>query len=291
MNLKSLIQLPFLMLTLLVGQEESPFTRFDVYIYPEYDHPGVGVFIEGALKADQYPRYTEINVPAATTMALLRKGEQTQEAERIELKERDGKKYLPLDLSESRFQVQFYFDPFDDASPHRKFSYELATNEQLPEWHLVLQQPLGAEAFIHSLSEPEVINENFGLKFFRMHKQGLKPGEAYTLNVSYNNPTGILTIDRIRPMMEQQQAQGSGGAHGQPGSNMLTVLMGFVLLGVAIFALVKYFGPGSGAGVKTAVASGAKTTVKTGGKAIYCSNCGTEIRAGAKFCSGCGKGI
>ena len=62
-----------LLATGLGAQTASTFNSFEVFIYPEYDHPGVGIYVEGSIKPGEYPRFLEMQVPRETTVALSSK--------------------------------------------------------------------------------------------------------------------------------------------------------------------------------------------------------------------------
>lgn len=284
----------------LKGQEASPYASFDVYIYPEYEHPGVGIVIEGVVNEGQYPRYLEMQVPQGTTIALVRRGtgDAIGEGERIDILERDGKSYLPIDVSESRFQVQYYFNPFAEGEETRSFTYELSTNEVLPEFHFIIQRPIAAENFQHSLVGAEEVEGEFGIVFYRQHFPGLQPQAVQTVTVSYSNPTHTLTLGRLQSMMAEQQADvgASPAATWDPTSNLGTVLIVLLVVGAGMFMILKVMGRGKGLqpdlGTQTApeVAARPKGKGKASSASKFCPHCGSLRQEKAKFCGQCGKG-
>lgn len=283
----------------LMGQAESPYTSFDVYIYPEYEHPGVGIVVEGVVNEGQYPRYLEMQVPQGTTIALVRRGtgDVMGEGERIDIMERDGKSYLPIDVSESKFQVQYYFNPFDVGEETRSFTYELSTNEVLPEFHFIIQRPIAAENFQHSLVGAEEVEGEFGLVFYRQHFPGLQPQAVQSVTVGYSNPTNSLTLSRLQSMMAEQQVEGgaSTAAIRDPTSNIGTVLMVLLVIGVGMFMILKVMGHGKGlqpalaTQTATEVAAGTKGKSKVSSASKFCPHCGGPRQETAKFCGHCGK--
>ncbi len=282
----------------LKGQTESPFTSFDIYIYPEYEHPGVGIVVEGVVQEGQYPRYLEMQVPQGTTIALVRRGtgEAMGEGERIDILERDGKSYLPIDVSESGFQVQYYFNPFAEGD-ERSFTYELSTNEVLPEYHFIIQRPIAAENFQHSLAGAEELEGEFGIVFYRHHFPGLQPQAVQTVTISYANPTHTLTLSRLQSMMAERPAEGGTGstATGDPTSNLGTVLVVLIGVGAGMFMILKVMGRGKALEPVLATQSAPKAAAGTKGKgkgsgsSKFCPHCGSPRQVTAKFCGQCGK--
>ena len=284
----------------LKGQAESSYTSFDVYIYPEYEHPGVGVVVEGVVKEGQYPRYLEMQVPQGTTIALVRRGtaDAMGEGERIDILERDGKYFLPIDVSEPRFQVQYYFNPFEEGEETRSFTYDLSTNEVLPEFHFIIQRPIAAENFQHSLVGAEEVEGEFGIVFYRQHFPGLQPQAVQAVTVSYSNPTQTLTLVRLQSMMAEQQAAGgvSPAATGDPTSNLGTVLLVLLIVGVGMFMILKVMGPRKALQPALAMQTASEIVASPKGKGKvssptkFCPHCGGPRQVAAKFCGQCGKG-
>jgi hypothetical protein len=202
-----------------------------------------------------------------------------------------------VDVSEARFQVQFYFNPFNSEVPDRSFTYALATNDILPEFHIIVQQPVAAEDFQHSLMDPEEIQGDFGLTFFREHIVGLQPEEVHTVNVAYKNPKNTLTLRTLQTRMEQAQSQSEAE---QPvsttkTSNLTIVVLIVGLLGVALFVVLKVWG-GSGSSPapvasqeEQSKAPGEKRGGESSSGGKFCPTCGTPRRPDARFCSSCGK--
>ena len=283
----------------LKGQEESPYSSFDVYIYPEYEHPGVGIVVEGVVNEGKYPRYLEMQVPQGTTIALVRMGagEVMGAGERIDILERDGKSYLPIDVSESGFQVQYYFNPFTEGEETRSFTYELSTNEVLPEFHFIIQRPIAAENFQHSLVAAEELEGDFGIVFYRQHVPGLQPQAIQSVTVSYSNPTHMLTLSRLQSMMAEQQDVGvaSPVATRNPTSNLGSVLIVLLVVSMGMFMILKVMGRGKAMQPVLATQTPLDAVTGTKGKgkdfsaSKFCPHCGSPRQITAKYCGQCGK--
>ncbi|MEE9163111.1 MAG: zinc ribbon domain-containing protein [Candidatus Neomarinimicrobiota bacterium] len=290
--------LPALVLvsTLVLGiraQETSAYQRFDIYILPEYDHPGVGVIVAGELQPDAYPRYLEMKVPDATTMALLRQPGQDTPAN-IEIQTRDGNSYLPVDITDSEFQIQFYFNPFTDTAAGRTFRYEISTNELLPEFHVEVYKPLAASKFQHSLENAEEHQDELGLTFYRQHINGLTPAADLSVSISYDNPAGMLTMPALQARLEEMRGQESSlSAAAKPG-NLSRMLIVLAVLGVGLFAVLGLFRARKPA-LAVSPSPASQKRRQTGdvlarpdiGK--FCPQCGTLRRQDSRFCANCGK--
>lgn len=269
----------------LSAQAESPYTTFDVYIYPEYSHPGIGIVIEGEVQPGQFPRFLEMEVPLTTNIALVQLGDDDANNQRIEIVERDGKAYLPVDVSAQKFQVQYFYNPFDKEGNHRAFEYFLATNEQLPEVHFILQQPIHAVNFTHDMPGAETLDGDFGLMFFRQHIEGMAPGEVRRITASYDNPSGTLSISTIQTILESQQGA-AASAVGDPG-DMTTMFLIMGALGAGFFLVMTWMKP-AGRAVAPVEQTEAAAGKHANGSAKFCRKCGSTRRANKKFCPSCG---
>ncbi len=266
-------------------QVGSPFISFDIYIYPEYSHPGVSVVMEGELLPGEYPRFMEIQVPTLTTMGQVRMGEDDETGQRVEITSRDGKFYLPVDITGPNFQIQYIYNPFEAETGLREFDFVLATNEQLPEVHIIIQKPLHAENFTHDLNSAETVDGDFGLTFYREHIPSLAAGEVRTVHVSYINTPGMLTITALEEIMARQGSPAR--ASSDPG-NMTPLLLAVALMGIGLLAVIwMRKGQGKTAGVETL--AGAQQKPAGSGVARFCGHCGAPRHPDAHFCNQCGK--
>ncbi len=278
------------------GQQVSQYKRFDIYILPEYDHPGVGIILAAEVMEGQYPRFLEMQVPAGTSTALLRQLGQNQPIA-LDIQERDGKTYLPIDVSRAEFQVQFYFNPFDETGARRAFEYTILTNELLPAFHVEVYRPIAASNFQHSLEGAEEDQDDLGLTFYRQHFDGLQPGTAYAVSVSYDNPTNMLTVPALQARLEELRAgeTGAGAPSLSQPSNLSKVLIVLSLVGVGLFVILNTWGGRRAQPVPAAAEStsggavGQPATRPKDGNAKFCAKCGNPRHSDNRFCASCGK--
>lgn len=277
--LRKLSVITALLLSTLAAQINTPFSTFDIYVYPEYDHPGVGVQIDVNIIPGKTPLAFEVEVPANTSMALLRS---QSSSITVEVIGRDGKFYIPINATEARFFIQYYFNPFSSEGQNRDFTYTISLTEELSEYHLIVQQPMGALNFQQSLIGAEVFNDELGIQYFRAHiHDGLQPGASSEVDIKYDNPTGELTSTLIAPIKAQQQAaRDVAPTSGMDMSTML-VLLFMALAGFAVIA--KFTGKKSARAVPAPAIGGKK---KKKGK--FCSSCGSPKSTADKFCVECG---
>ncbi len=261
--------------------QESPYSKFDVVISPEYDHPGLGIYIEIDTKPAEFPRYLEMDVPEQTTIVLLYdRADGTNN--RLEVKREDDRTFVGIDVAKPQIALRYYYNPFAEATGARNFEYRLLTNDLLPEFHVVVQETMSSTDFTQSMDGAEVVDGDFGLKFYRSHNQGLTPGTVFEVNVSYNNPSGELTVPQIKAKQEAGELPMDPQETQAPASNVTLVLGIFLGLVAVITLMVKYLGPDNS---KKATIVQAKAALS----GQFCTNCGDPRRPNSKFCASCGK--
>ena len=284
---------------LLLAQDTDAYEEFDVLILPDYEYPGVEIRIEGVVRPGEYPRYLELGIPYDTEAAILSKPDSQGNpvSVLVEAREADGRFYLPVDVSESRFLLYYYFSPFDSNSVERSFTYELVTNEALYDLHVILQEPIGARNLRHTFAAAEELVGEFGLVYYQQHISELLPGTSFIVDVSYENPTRALTLAELQTRMEQRLAE--SGADPETSSEFSlglgTVLAVTLLAGTVMYTLLRL-----GYRRKSTVSataprenrqpdSKAESSVTSPMEKNYCSRCGARRRPQSRFCSNCGE--
>ncbi|UCH11150.1 MAG: zinc ribbon domain-containing protein, partial [Fidelibacterota bacterium] len=165
----------------------------------------------------------------------------------------------------------------------------------LPEFHVIVQRPLAAQNFQHSLDDPEELAGDFGLIFFRPHIPELLAGIKYPISLTYENPTGALTMSMLQERMEQAQAEAA--EHPEISANPSNLTLTLIVIGglaVLLIVVLRFWNGKKVTPGKTEVAEKGTTTDTQGPKikvadTDFCSNCGSPSRVGAKFCPDCGK--
>ena len=136
-----------------------------------------------------------------------------------------------------------------------------------------------------------------GLTFYRQHIDGLQPGTAYAVAVSYDNPTNMLTLPALQARLEELRAEetGAGAPSLSQPSNLSTVLIVLSLVGVGLFVILSTWGrhraqPKLAAAESTSGdAVGQPAMGPLEGNAKFCAQCGNPRHSDDRFCARCGK--
>jgi hypothetical protein len=273
--------------------QKAPFEEIVIGLWPEYDHPGVLVTIQIDILESELPYDIEITLPPGSRMALKKgldeNGEETMVQQDIIVV--NDKTIMPIQLTQSHFYSQFYFNPFNE-SDHRELKYEFSTNKLLDHYHVLIQKHLIGENFRTNLTDPEEFQNEYDIHFFRQHLDSLEPNENFTIELSYDNPSHRTTVDILKENFEQQDnTTNSESPSAQKNDNLVlqnqnvkkyTFLL-FAVFGVVLIFIIWKFGKKGDKNIPQ--------ESKIAKEEQFCKNCGSSILKDNKFCTSCGEEI
>ncbi len=280
-----IILLSFLGLT---TAQESPFTNFDVVLYPEYYFEGLMAEVDGEIKAGQFPLNFEMDVPANTDSVFFVSGTASSDAEvkHLSVLKKEKRSFIQVSIIESKFRMFIFFDGEKDGID-RKGDFTLKLNHPVDDAHIILQEPLVAENFQFSEKEAESFKDQHGINFRRVHIHDFKANQAKSVSFSYENPTGEISINKLQTMLATDDRTATPAPtpaksqkpvrHKLPLWQPLAVL-GVVAVTVGWMASVQRKKEDSDGGASPAKSSGGK----------FCTHCGESISPEHKFCAHCG---
>lgn len=284
---KMIFYITLLLCSILFGAKDSPFENFIVGVWPEYDHPGILIIYTGTVKQNRLPLPFEILVPQETQMAVgVGHVDTTEALMPLEITEINDEKWLTTTLVKTEFQLQIYYNPFDD-SEIRQFDLQLRFSQPLSEFHIAVQEPLVAEeSFQFSEFDSEKFTDEHGLTYYRVHIHELAEGETKNISASYHNHSGKLTIDLLREML----GAGSGSSvqsrsqtsKVRVGSYRLPTYEPLAVLAVLTFIIGFIFWRSN---------HGQESKGEGRSNGQFCTKCGNKVKPQNKFCSKCGNKV
>lgn len=280
-----IISLFFLGLT---TAQESPFTNFDVVLYPEYYFEGLMAEVDGEIKEGQLPLNFEMDVPANTDSVFFVSGTASSDAEvkNLSVLKKDKRSFIQVSIFESKFRTFIFFDGEKDGAL-RRGDFTLKLNHPVDDAHIILQEPLVAENF--SFSEPgaESFQDQHGMTFHRVHIHDFKANTPKRVTFAYENPSGEISINKLQTMLSEDDRTAAPvptpGTSQKPVRHKLPLWQPLTVLAVVAVTV------GWMASVqrkKEKSESSASTTKSAEGK--FCTHCGEGIFPEHKFCTHCG---
>lgn len=289
----------------IVAQEAPILSSMDTSLWPEYDRPEVLV-IHRAFFADDtaLPVPVEIRIPAGVgqphAVAYVGEGGQTFNQQYTTRVEGDWL-VVSFELATLGFQLEYY-DPLPmDSAGRREYAYTFSADYAITNLDLDLQVPPTAESFTLDPPADSVVTESDGLAYHLVNVGALTQGEERSWTFTYIKDDDELTASSLG----QPGAPVSGAppaAEGADNSTVLIFLVAFVAL-IAVGAAAFWLGRrtesvppesslsqphkrrGSGRGSQS---QHQRLPLSAGQEALFCHQCGTDLRADSDFCHKCG---
>lgn len=283
-------------LTALPAYADEPLriSSMGVFVWPEYDQPGVLVQYQGEIagKPDKTnPQEVSFLVPRGAGIgaacSIQPDGNHTSETWK-ESDADDGLTKVAFKISQPEFHVEYYFNPLTGSSDKRMdFSYTAALPAD--ELHLDIQHPLKATNFILTPDTPNTHKDDDGFTYHTYTFKQVAQGQKLATNIAYTktDPKPSVSGDK-KPASASTTLSSEGGINPNQVIVILTA-MGFV--GIAGFFVwerrtrqaaleVTRFDP------VERMPSG--RSVSPGG---YCTQCGSAMEVGDRFCAHCGSPV
>lgn len=137
------------------------------------------------------PYKTEIKLPSDITSIFEFQSENSQNG-LVEIP-LNTNGYLELNIVNSQYYCQFYVD-LAHNDIQRNFEYIFESNDDLIDFHVVLQRPLGAKKYQSSLVEPEEFNDEYNLTYNRKRISKLDKNEKLKISFSYVKESSLTTL-------------------------------------------------------------------------------------------------
>jgi len=273
----------FLLTQSLQISNESPFEDFDVAIWPEYDHSGIIMIYTGSIKKDHLPLHLEVIVPEKTDFAFaVGQHDTINSLQPVPIVEKNNSRWASTTFVKDNFQLELYFNPFD-LTELRKGDIEIQLNHPLDDYHVAVQHPLAAEEFIFPEPGAEMLKDEHGLIYSRVHLPALPAGQIKTVSFSYYNRGGKLSVALLQEMLGSSQEtfkqQSNQTQKGIDRYRLPTYQPLAVLLAVSMIIGFFYW--------KTNYRTVHKEPSQNGKRS--CSECGIKVGENDRFCLSCGQ--
>ena len=262
----------------LLTAEESPFEELDFAIWPEYDHPGVLILLDGTLRQEALPITLEFRIPNEAGAVRVTFSEGDEEPFEVAVVERADGKWAVLDIPKGSkiLRTGFYYDPFTD-SVERNIEYIIMLNQPLEHFHVLIQEPPAVENFrIDDPAAQKTGDPSHGFTNYTIFVNGLAAGTQKRISYSYRNPSGQLSMEVLQQMMAAEPSssgtspQSSVIEHDKSFKHTMPTWQPLLIL--SMVALI--------VGVAYAVQN-----------KRHCPKCNTPNSGSNKFCSSCGANL
>ena len=277
-----------------LAQNEVSFSKLEIDLWPEYDHPDVLVIYRISLDpATSLPADLTLRIPADAQVNAVAARQADGSLFNIAYDRTVSGEWAEISFNAALPDVQMeYYDlNLVKEGSTRKYQYRWPGDYAVEALEVEVQQPAGATNLTTSPSMGEGTPGQDGLVYYRSSVGALPEGQEFDLSLSYEKTSEGFSAAGL-------QVQPSAPVDDMAGSwlnQFLTVLpWGLLILGVLLLAGggVWYWQSGkrkSGTNQsqrrrhKPAQAAPAAPEAQ-----IYCHSCGKRAGAGDRFCRACG---
>jgi len=271
--------------------------ELSVVVYPEYYYPGVMVEFTGVFEEVNANKTFSFMIPTNTDSVFLIKevSDASTNMTLIDQEDRNGESWVSVPMNQKEFRVFAFYVPFNPHDVKRSFDYTMKFEDHMENVHLVLNHPAASEDFQADKPGAEPFDDQHGLQFSRYHIHDLAPNTAYTVNISYSNPSMKTSIEYLQEMLSaggNTPNTASPSHEEQPPKRHHLPLWAPIFVLFGLFAVVGFlFYKNTGRDVPGVNAAEPQKTVSPKVAGSFCSACGTKMKSDAKFCHSCGEKV
>ncbi|MCE7906094.1 MAG: zinc ribbon domain-containing protein [Anaerolineae bacterium CFX3] len=270
------------------AQGEPSLSSAEVWIWPEYDQPGVLVILRMEVSPETaLPAAMTFRIPAAaerpSAMAVGPAFDQVGDTS-YTLTPDGGWVKVNVRVTAPAIQLEYYDPTLAITGKFREYNYVWPGDYAVEKLHVELQQPFDASQMKSVPALPAVNPNQNGLTYYTGDFSALKAGQTYALNVQYQKDSDALSISFVNV---QSAAPLDNNTPGRiPLDAYLPWLVG--VFGALMIAggLYYYFRGYSIPRVSKRRRRSASETAAAG--PTYCPQCGARARSGDRFCRTCG---
>jgi hypothetical protein len=274
-----------------------------IELWPDYDQPQVLVLLTGTL-ADDVPTPATIALPLpedASINAVAHASEESGSLENIADVDTDTPGQLTFTTPSPTFRIEYYVPYTSDGDRHNVV-FDWLSDMTVDQVFAVVQQPADASNFELSPEAEQSSPGQDGLIYHSLASLALPAGLSYSLEASYDLPSGQLSAD----ILAARQVQVEGplpvvSDPAQPSSPEFNwPLVAIVAGGLIIVAAVTWFLYTSYTNnrkrsprprprrTNVARSSGTAKASSPSSAAQFCHNCGNQVDTEDQFCRKCG---
>ncbi len=256
-------------------------------LWPEYDDPGLLVILAGnfaptvtlpqavAFPLPQGARGIQATAQDATGQLLTQPWEIA-----------GGK--LSYTLPQTGFQIEYYVDR-PPAGNQRELNYTFEAPYAIQALEITVQQPARATGFAVTPQPASSYQGDDGLTYYRINRTNLTSGEKVLFTIRYSKTDQAFSVapQAAGNLPAAQPAPTAAASSNPPWLAFGLIGLGLVVLaGAATYWFMQRRAATSQPARRTRTSVAPQPMVS--GKAVYCTQCGRQLKPEDRFCASCG---
>lgn len=280
-----------------LAQAAIPLSQLTIRLWPEYDKPGVLVFLIGQTGSGvTLPAELKFTLPQGSTVNAVAYQDTTNNILTDKVTHTVDGQNVSITTPNGNFHIEFYDPALQVTGGQRAYKFTWQQNFSVDQLTWEIEQPAGASALAITPPGGTIITDENGLPLTQIAAGSVAAGQPSAISVSYSKPTDTLSATALA--QSRPAAAATNTAQPASSSNPLTIVLAVLLiaLAAAVITLVYLRGGFAGIGVRVVDAE----TPQPRGKAArkprkkserggrFCPQCGQPARPGDMFCRSCG---
>jgi len=259
-------------------------------LWPEYDDPGLLVIFSGNFTSTvSFP--LQVGFPLPEGARGIQATAQDAAGALINQNWQIAGGKLTYALPRAAFHVEYYLDR-PPAGNQRELSYTFVAPYAIQALEIVVQQPARSTGFAVTPPSDSSFQESDGLTYYRINRANLASGDKVPIVIRYTKSDVGFSVNPAQ--QQSSQPISPPAAPAGPGVTWLPyALIGLgvvILAGAAVYwALQRRQTPAPVSRSLRASAGGSvQPAGRSSGKAVYCTQCGRQLKPEDRFCANCG---
>ena len=269
-------------------------------VWPDYDRPGVLVIYRATLAPESSrPARLVFRIPASAGMpsavAESPTGGQLMTLQYVRTVDGDTA-LIEVTASQPLVQLEYYDPLITRDGANRSFAFTWYGDVEVQDFEISLQQPHLAQNFTTVPEAPVATASSDGLVYHALSRVGMARGETIQVQVSYEKVSDQLSVETLTPISTPPPAAAlaptpvtGGGAAPVSGTGRVAVGALFVAAAAVVVGLIfRTRRQAWSASRSTPTGSTIHSESSGDAKREFCTQCGTGVNRGDRFCRSCG---
>jgi hypothetical protein len=280
-------------------------SRLAIRLWPEFDKPGVLVFLVGQTAADTpLPAELKFTIPPGATINAIAYIDETRNVLTDQVESSVDGQTVSITTPNGNFHIEFYDPALTIDGAKRSYSYTWQQDMIVDSVIWQVEQPVGASGFTVSPAGGGLGTDENGLPAYELDGGAIPAGAASTVTVSYSKADDSLSIEAIAAAATIPPASTGTSAPPTSGDSTGIIIAAVILALAVVISAFMYFRssggarfgvrviPPSGSGREGGSRGGGKPAKSAGQKESrgqrFCAQCGQPAKPGDQFCRKCG---
>jgi hypothetical protein len=277
------------------AQQPVVIDTLEVDLWPEYDRPEMLVIYRISLDAAvSLPTSLTISIPADAELNAVAEEGATGELVNADFETQEAGDRIAVNVTANSSYVQLeYYDPSlqkDGTARHYEYSWD--DGYAIKQLIVEVQQPLGASDMqaIPPMGAGQLREDT--LTYYHVEIGSLDAGQSFEFSLDYNKSSDTLTVSQFQssvPAATDESVEASVPFDWVEALPWVGLVIG---LGIMAFGAYRFWQSSREedmARQRKSTKRGRRSGSGSGGKSIFCHECGTKSQFGDRFCRNCGE--